>query len=73
MTDCWVCWNSHGCALPDGHGGRVHQCIDGGEPCSMILLTNGEWIRWDSGERVGPVRAFHAHTDADVPAVAENE
>ncbi len=65
MTDCDVCWNTHGCDLPKDHGGVLHHCLLLGtdpEPCSLILWDEeeGAWIRWDAGERIGPVRAFHA-------------
>ncbi len=61
---CDVCWDSHGCELPEGHSGPLHCCLylnPPTEPCSLILWSDGEgWVRWDDGERVGPVRAFHA-------------
>ena len=60
-ADCDVCWDSHGCGLPEGHGGPVHICLSAAGPCSLILWDDEDgWVRWDDGERVGPVRAFHA-------------
>jgi hypothetical protein len=43
------------------------------EPCSLILWDDEEnaWVRWDSGERVGPVRAFHALAPDPMAASAE--
>lgn len=64
---CDVCWNSHGCDLPEGHGGPLHHCLDIDAPCSMILWSQGEgWVRWDKGERVGVVEPFHACSDDPV-------
>ncbi len=73
---CDVCWNTHGCDLPDGHGGPLHHCLminPPAEPCSLILWDDEEnaWVRWDSGERVGPVRAFHALAPDPMAASAE--
>lgn len=63
---CDVCWNSHGCGMPEGHGGPLHHCLDlgvGSSPCSLILWDDEDgWVRWDGDERIGKVRAFHALT-----------
>ena len=73
--NCDVCWNTHGCDLPAGHGGPLHHCLLLGtesEPCSLILWDPEDgWVRWDAGERVGPVRAFHALAADPMAANAE--
>ncbi len=77
VTLCDVSWNSHGCGLPDGHDGPLHLCVSWHptEPCSMIIWSELEqaWERFDHGELVGTVRAFHSRTDADVGRPAEAE
>jgi hypothetical protein len=62
VSTCDVCWDTHGCDLPAGHGGPEHFCLAVDQPCSEIYWDSKEnqWIRWDQGEKVGPVRAFHA-------------